>query len=60
MRSQQAPVGQIKGIELVAGRMIRGRVERVKAMPFGFNVRSVRQREPEPAKDPDRLVEQLR
>ena len=57
---QQPAVGQIEGIQLVARRVIRRRVERVEAMPFGFNVRSIGQREPEPAKDPDRLVEQLR
>ena len=60
MRSEQAPVGQVEGVELVARRVVRRRVERVKAMPFGFNVRSLSQREPEPAKNPYRLVEQLR
>ena len=40
--------------------MIRWRVERVEAMPFGFNVRPVGEGKAEPAKDPYCLVEQLR
>ena len=38
--------------------MIRGRVQGVEAMEFGFHVRSIGEGKAEPPKDPDSLVQQ--
>ena len=45
MRSQKSAVGQIKRVLFIACRVVWRRIERVEAMPFIFNVRSIRQRE---------------
>ena len=57
--AEQAAVGQIKGVLLVARRMIGRGVERVEAMPFGFDVRTFRERETHPAENADRAIEHL-
>ena len=54
-----AAVGQIKSVLLVARRMIGRGVERVEAMPFGFDVRAFREREPHSPENADPAVEHL-
>ena len=50
MRSQETPIGKVKGIQLVARGMIWWSIERIETIPFSLNVRSIGQGKPEPAK----------
>ncbi len=43
--AQQAAVGEVKGVLLVARRMIGGRVQRVETMPLRLDVRAIGERE---------------
>ena len=47
----KSPVGQIKCVLFVAGRMIRRRVQGVEAMPLVFDVWTVGERETHPAEN---------
>ena len=59
MRSKQAAIWKIKCILLISRRVIRRRVERVKAMPFCFNVRSVGQGKSHASKNGDGAIKHL-
>ncbi len=60
MSAQQATVGQIKCVLLVPRRMLRRRVKRIEAMPFGFDVGTVGQRKTHAAKNLNAPIEHLR
>ena len=39
--AQQLAIGHVEGVALIAGRVVGGRVEGIKAMPLGLHLRSV-------------------
>src|ERR1700730_13907585 len=59
MCAQQSTVRHIKCILLVAGGVVGRGVERIKAMPFIFDVWSVGESESHAAKNVDRAIEHL-
>ena len=60
VRAQQSAIGQIKGVLLVARRMIGGRVERIETMPLRLDVRPIGEREAHAAENLDRAILELR
>ena len=60
MRAQEASVGEVEGVLLVARGVVGGGVERVEAVPFVVDVRAVGEREAHAAEDLHGAVEQLR
>ena len=60
MRAQEAAIGKIKGILLVAGGMVWRRVERIETMPLGLDVGSLGNRKPHAAETPHGPVHELR
>src|SRR6202011_5224905 len=60
VRPEQSSIEKIKSIRIVAGGMIRGRIQRVKTVPFRLYIRPIRKSETEPAKDAHGTVLQKR
>ena len=56
MRSEKPSIGQIKSIRIVASGMIRGSIQRVKAVPFGLYIGTIGQSKPQPAENSDGTV----
>ena len=59
VRAQQAAVGKVKRVLLVAGRMVGRGVQRIKTMPLGFDVRPVRNRKSHPLEASHGTVHEL-
>src|SRR5690242_18608142 len=60
MCAEQSAVGQKKCVLLVARGMFRRSVQRIKAVPFGFNVGSICESETHPPENFDRPFQHLR
>ena len=60
VRAQEAAIGKIKGVLLVARGMVRRRVESIETMPLGLDVGSIGNRKPHAAETPHGTVHELR